>query len=272
MPTTRNSAIVRKGDDLLWKTQIYADMKIICDGKHWLVHRNILASRCAWFNDRIWTLSKVRTARETDYRTQRLTKVIATQKGQYYELELEGYYHLLVRAFLYFIYTGVLDHEHLNNTSTPDNVVIAQLHRMSGDFDLWELKEALVAMCSKALDARLECYAQNPEKTIVVNGILDGVKYAYTRPEHQQADLRAVYVNFFARCLKRIGDSTTFYERIRDIPAFSADLLEVIGKKSWGDEGDNDNESEGDARAQRHSRKKSGKKHRSHKHKSHSKK
>ncbi|KAK8029591.1 hypothetical protein PG993_010882 [Apiospora rasikravindrae] len=247
MPSSHNSGIGTKGDKLLWQTRIYADMKIICDGKYWLVHRNILASRCDWFNARISGLCK---------------------KGEYYELKLEGYHHRLVRSFLYFIYNGVIDHEHLKDTSKPDNVVLAKLHRMASDFDLWKLKDALVAMCTHYLDGQIEYYAQSPKENLQVTGILAGVKYAYSRAEHQQADLRAVYVNFFARCHRNVINNPHFYEQIRAIPDFSADLLKVTGKTGWGGESDGE-ESESDRRARRHTRKKHGKKH---KHRSQSRK
>ncbi|KAK8062723.1 hypothetical protein PG997_014820 [Apiospora hydei] len=224
----------------LWRTRKYADMKIVCDGKYWLVHRNILASRCAWFNDRIWKLRK---------------------KEGYYELVLEDHHHLLVRAFLYFIYNGVIDHEHLRDRMKPDNVVLAKLHRMGIDFDLPELRDALVTMLTKALNGRIEYIAENPTEKIKVTGILGGVKFAYSRAEHQQAELRAAYLNFFSRCLKQIGPNSHFYEKIRSIPAFSADLFQVMGRKNWGDESDEDEdgESESDTKARRQSRKKSGK-------------
>lgn len=89
----------------LWNKGKYADIKVICQGKSWLLHRSILGSRCQWFSEIMEGLRKVRTKRGK-YDTKANTDTFPPQNGKYYELKMDAWKPDLVRTVMYFIYSG----------------------------------------------------------------------------------------------------------------------------------------------------------------------
>ncbi|KAK8137143.1 hypothetical protein PG984_005083 [Apiospora sp. TS-2023a] len=216
MASTQNTELSRKGDMHLWMhDDKYSDLEVQCQGETWLVHRSILGSRSKYFDALISGLRK-----RTD---------------GYYVLKMDAFQPDLLEAIMYFIYTGEVYHVDIEG-SPVDYEVHSKLHQLGGYFELQEFQEALIPRIAKNLDYRANCYKGG--KHILTNEKLDellrAIRVAYDGIEDEQADLRKLYVGFFVKCFPAVAKNDHFYEQIRRMPLFSADLLKALGLKAWG--------------------------------------
>ncbi|KAK8029592.1 hypothetical protein PG993_010883 [Apiospora rasikravindrae] len=202
----------------LWDTGKHADIKIICRGYHWFLHRSILASRCAWFNERIKELEK-----DGKY-------------DKYYVLDLDELLFAPVRCLLYFIYHGDIVHGQLREMSSWYDKALAELYDVSIKLEFPQFGKALLALCKEHLYLTLQYYKANPKAEMPhyqIDKFLRGVRIAYAGDDDDQAKLRRAYVKFFARIHRTIKMDKYFFREIRSVPMFSADLLEYLGLSGW---------------------------------------
>lgn len=131
----------------------------------------------------------------------------------------------------------MVDHKELNNRWFLDYEVHAKLHQLSRYFEFEEFGEALIAMGTKNLNDRADYYKKNPRAKFTktkLDRLLSGVVEAYIGDKEEQEDLRSLYVKFFVQCFPNLSQDEYFYEQIRRMLLFSADLLKALGLKGWG--------------------------------------
>ncbi|KAK7953112.1 n-carbamoyl-l-amino acid hydrolase [Apiospora saccharicola] len=209
MASTQNTDLSRKGDMHLWMhDDKYSDIEVQCQGETWLVHRSILGSRSKYFDAIMSGLRK-----------------------------MDAFQPDLLEAIMYFIYTGEVYHVDIEG-STIDYEVLSKLHQLSGFFELQEFQEALIPKIANNLDRSTNYFKQPKNAKRFTKKKLDvflrAVRVAYEGLEDEQAELRKLYVNFFFKSFPLVAKDDYFYEQIRRMPLFSADLLKALGLKAWG--------------------------------------
>ncbi|KAK8044238.1 hypothetical protein PG993_004262 [Apiospora rasikravindrae] len=108
-------------DERLFKTGEYADLRVICGVREWNLHRNILASRCEWFDKAIGGNSK-----------EAHTQEIAIQEFDPSDIQL----------LLEYIYTGSVDLKAKKGASLID--ICIRFYDLADFFLLPKLQESCI--------------------------------------------------------------------------------------------------------------------------------
>ena len=103
-------------------------------------------------------------------------------------------------------------------------------------FQFPKFMSAVIDLGTKSFNTSLKTAKRDPTTKIPqyqLDNLLGGVKRAYNGDTRKQKTLRNQYVALFTQCYRNVQKDPYFYQEIRAVPMFSADLLKSLGLNDW---------------------------------------
>ncbi|KAK8085647.1 hypothetical protein PG997_006918 [Apiospora hydei] len=181
--------LVVNGDERLFRTGEYTDLKVICGGREWNLHRNILASRCEWFD-------KALCGNFKEAHTQ--------------EIFIHEFSPADIQLLLEYIYTGAVDFEQKKGESALIDICI-RFYDLADFFQFPKLQE----YCNQYLVQDIDN----------IGDILYDLRAAYGKKTLAGDVFRGLMKTFVHETRYRFFRSQQFIELLEEIPELAADML-----------------------------------------------